>query len=437
MKNLGDKLWEFIVNFVTIKFLWAFVFNYSLWIFIFFLLIFAGMQKEIRAALLFGLVVWVYQATNPPPPKICGTPGGPPVTAPRIKLRDGRYLAYKEHGVSRETAKYKIIHVHGFASMRHNTMSVEKLSPEVVEELGFHLVSFDRPGYGESDPHPKRTPESIALDIEELADHLEFGSRFYVMGFSMGGQVVWGCLKYIPHRLAGAALIAPVVNYWWPGFPANLSTEAYYLQLPQDQWTLRVAHHAPWLTYWWNTQKWFPASAVAARKPEVFSRQDLELLSMVADGRMNMELACGKPRHCRNFQFSFDILEAEEFFEPEVLEIQLEIDLDQQMIIDSTLRNPQTMQQGKFETIHRDMMVGFGKWEFDPMDLENPFPDNEGTVHLWQGDEDKMVPVSLQRYIAQRLPWINYHEISGSGHMFPYIPEICEAIIKALLLEKN
>jgi pimeloyl-ACP methyl ester carboxylesterase len=98
---------------------------------------------------------------------------------------------------------------------------------------------------------------------------------------------------------------------------------------------------------------------------------------------------------------------------------------------------PQTMQQGKFETIHRDMMIGFGKWEFDPMDLENPFPDNEGSVHLWQGDEDKMVPVSLQRYITQRLPWINYHEISGSGHMFPYIPETCEAIIKALLLEKN
>lgn len=83
------------------------------------------------------------------------------------------------------------------------------------------------------------------------------------------------------------------------------------------------------------------------------------------------------------------------------------------------------------------MMIGFGKWEFDPMDLENPFPDNEGSVHLWQGDEDKMVPVSLQRYIAQRLPWINYHEISGSGHMFPYIPETCEAIIKALLQEKN
>nr|TKS17081.1 uncharacterized protein D5086_0000019120 [Populus alba] len=344
------------------------------------------MQKEIRAALLFGLVVWVYQATNPPPPKICGTPGGPPVTAPRIKLRDGRYLAYKEHGVSRETAKYKIIHVHGFASMRHNTMSVEKLSPEVVEELGFHLVSFDRPGYGESDPHPKRTPESIALDIEELADHLEFGSRFYVMGFSMGGQVVWGCLKYIPHRLSGATLIAPVVNYWWPGFPANLSAEAYYRQIRQDHWALYVAHHTPWLTYWWNTQKWFPASAAISMKTDILSRQDLEILPMMAEKRSN---------------------------------------------------RPQATLQGVFESLHRDLMIGFGKWEFDPMDLENPFPNNEGSVHLWQGDEDIMVPSSLQRYIAQRLPWIDYHEVPGAGHLFTAIPQNFGQILKVPFLGRD
>ncbi|XP_011032854.1 PREDICTED: uncharacterized protein LOC105131535 [Populus euphratica] len=350
------------------------------------------MLKEITAALFFGLAIWAYQATNPPPPKICGTPGGPPITAPRVKLRDGRHLAYKEQGISRETAKYKIVYVHGFASTRHDTMSVANLSPEVVQELGLYFVSFDRPGYGESDPDPKRSPESIALDIEELADHLGLGSKFHVMGFSMGGQVVWGCLKYIPHRLAGATLIAPVVNYWWPGFPANLSTEAYYQQPPQDQWTLRVAHHAPWLTYWWNTQKWFPASAVAAQKPEVFSRQDLELLFMATGGgKDNKRLAM----------------------------------------------HPQTIQQGEFETLHRDMMVGFGKWKFDPMDLENPFPENEGAVHLWQGDEDKMVPPSLQRYIVQRLPWINFHEVSGSGHLFPFIPEICEAIIKSSVLGKN
>jgi len=66
--------------------------------------------------------------------------------------------------------------------------------------MGIYIVSFDRPGYGESDPDPNRTLKSIALDIEELADQLVLGSKFYVVGISMGGQIVWNCLKYIPHR---------------------------------------------------------------------------------------------------------------------------------------------------------------------------------------------------------------------------------------------
>jgi pimeloyl-ACP methyl ester carboxylesterase len=61
-------------------------------------------------------------------------------------------------------------------------------------------VSFDRPGYGESDPNPKQTVKSLALDIQELADQLDLGTKFYVIGNSIGGQLAWGCLKYIPHR---------------------------------------------------------------------------------------------------------------------------------------------------------------------------------------------------------------------------------------------
>ncbi|PHT24444.1 hypothetical protein CQW23_35823 [Capsicum baccatum] len=74
------------------------------------------------------------------------------------------------------------------------------LSQKAVEELGVYLVSFDRPGYGKSDPHPKRSFRTLALDVEELADQLELGAKFYVMGYSLGGQLVWGCLKYIPQR---------------------------------------------------------------------------------------------------------------------------------------------------------------------------------------------------------------------------------------------
>lgn len=76
------------------------------------------------------------------------------------------------------------------------------LLQELIQDLGIYIVSFDRPGYGESDPDPKRTLKSSALDIEELADQLELGSKFYVVGFSMGGQIIWPLLKYIPHRYA-------------------------------------------------------------------------------------------------------------------------------------------------------------------------------------------------------------------------------------------
>jgi pimeloyl-ACP methyl ester carboxylesterase len=94
----------------------------------------------------------------------------------------------------------------------------------------------------------------------------------------------------------------------------------------------------------------------------------------------------------------------------------------------------QVKQQGEFESIHRDLMVGFGSWEYTPLDLQNPFLNNQGSVHLWHGDEDKLVPIMLQRYIARKLSWIQYHELPGAGHLFPLAVGMNEAIIKALLL---
>ncbi|KAF5473842.1 hypothetical protein F2P56_005797 [Juglans regia] len=342
-----------------------------------------GLLKKTTVLFLVGFLAWAYKAVQPPPSKICGSADGPPVTAPRIQLSDGRHLAYKEHGVPKEMATHKIVFVHGYDSCRHDAVVAKTLSPDIVEELGIYIVSFDRPGYGESDPNPKRTVKSMALDIEELADQLGLGSKFYVIGFSMGGQVVWSCLKYIPHRLAGVGLLTPVINYWWPGFPANLSSEVYNQQLQRDQWALRVAHHAPWLTYWWETQKWFPTLSVAALSPDILSHQDRELMSKRSD-RENYVA--------------------------------------------------QVRQQGEYESLHRDVNIGFGTWEFSPMDLENPFPNKEGSVHLWQGDEDMIVPVTLQRYIVQRLPWIHYHELTGAGHLFPHADGMCDSIVKAILV---
>lgn len=69
------------------------------------------------------------------------------------------------------------------------------------------------------------------------------------------------------------------------------------------------------------------------------------------------------------------------------------------------------------------------------MDLDNPFVNGEGSVHLWQGVEDGLVPISLQRYIVKKLPWIQYHELPDDGHLFTHgDATIKDAILNAALL---
>lgn len=71
---------------------------------------------------------------------------------------------------------------------------------EILKELSVYIVSFDRAGYGESDPNPGRSVKTDAFDIQELADKLGLGPKFYIVGISMGAYPTYGCLKYIPHR---------------------------------------------------------------------------------------------------------------------------------------------------------------------------------------------------------------------------------------------
>lgn len=80
-------------------------------------------------------------------------------------------------------------------------------------------------------------------------------------------------------RLAGASLVAPVINFWWPSFPAELATEVYKKQPKRDQWKLSIAHHAPALVYWWMTQKWFPYCSIMQRHPILFNKRDLDTIN--------------------------------------------------------------------------------------------------------------------------------------------------------------
>ncbi|EXB36964.1 hypothetical protein L484_018340 [Morus notabilis] len=183
---------------------------------------------------------------RPAPPRICGTPGGPPITSPRIKLKDGRHLAYKEYGVPREEAKYKIVFVHGFSGSRHDANRGESTGPPAQMGVLGLPDSLNKVSGTELQPSPTQMLKQAETRPREFIQ--EHG--IYVMGFDKPD-----------YGLARAGLLSPVVNYCWPSFPAKLSTEAYYQEPFGDQLALRVAHYVPWLTYWCNTQKLFPSSS--------------------------------------------------------------------------------------------------------------------------------------------------------------------------------
>ncbi|XP_012079773.1 uncharacterized protein LOC105640153 isoform X1 [Jatropha curcas] len=324
-----------------------------------------------------GLLGMVYQATELPPPPV--EKDNPPDSSSRIRLRDGRHLAYIERGVPKDKSKYQIVIVHGFGSSKEMNF----LAPqELIEELGIYFLLYDRAGYGESDPNPKRTVKGEALDIQELADQLQIGSKFYVIGVSMGSYPTWSCLKHIPHRLAGVALIVPVINYRWASLPRNLIRDDYRRKL--IRWSLWFSNYAPGLLHWFVTQQWLPSTTVLEKNPLFFSTQDIEILKKIP----------GFP-----------------------------------MLSQERLR-----QRDVFDTLRGDFMASFGDWDFDPIQLRNPFPSNESSVHIWQGYEDKVVPFQLQRYISGKLPWIRYHEVPNGGHLIVHYNGLCEAVLKALLL---
>ncbi|GAB4824708.1 hypothetical protein Ancab_007573 [Ancistrocladus abbreviatus] len=341
-----------------------------------------NMLTWVIVTLVLGGLIWVYQTIKPPPPKICGSRNGPPVTSPRIRLRDGRHLAYKMRGSAKENATYKVLLTHGFCASKDTYLPV---SDDWLDELGICLVTFDRPGYAESDPNPKRSPMSDAFDIQELADHLGLGPKFYVIGLSMGTYPIWGCLKYLPHRVAGLALVVPVVNFWWPSLQSELASTAFKELGAIERWRLRIIHHAPKLA--WVLRHWLRAetiNTILEKNPKAFNKSDVEIMKLL-----------------------------------------------------SSLPAPdehKIRQQGEYESLHRDMTVSFGKWEFDPLVIDNPFPNNEGHVDLWIGLEDGIVSIELQRHIAKRLPWIRCHEIPGAGHLIIHDSSICKMILKSLVL---
>ena len=110
---------------------------------------------------------------------------------PNLLLRPGgRRLAWTENGCRDGRP---VLVLHGAPGCRLARYSDSK----ILEARGIRQISYDRPGYGASDPLPGRSIGDAAGDIEAMLDAAGV-ARVGIIGTSGGG----------PHALAVASLLA-------------------------------------------------------------------------------------------------------------------------------------------------------------------------------------------------------------------------------------
>ncbi|KAK3027344.1 hypothetical protein RJ639_041585 [Escallonia herrerae] len=131
-----------------------------------------------------------------------------PPNATRILLPDGRHLAYQEQGIP-------------------------GIKTSLLQEFGVRFITYDLPGFGDSDPHPNRNLESSIIDMLHLSYVVGVIDKFWVVGYSSGSMHAWAALRYIPDRLAAAFMVAPIVNPYEPSMNKEERRRIW------EKWTLR------------------------------------------------------------------------------------------------------------------------------------------------------------------------------------------------------
>lgn len=136
-----------------------------------------------------------------------------------VPLPDGRVVRAYEAGVPAPEAPTVVWH-HGSP---HTGVPIEPLA-EAAQASGIRLITYARPGYGGSTPHPDRDVASAAADVAAIADALDV-DRFAVLGYSGGGPHALACAAMLPERVTAAATLAGVAPYaaedvWFAGMHA-------------------------------------------------------------------------------------------------------------------------------------------------------------------------------------------------------------------------
>ncbi|KAH9330430.1 hypothetical protein KI387_002538, partial [Taxus chinensis] len=314
------------------------------------------------------------------------------ITANRVCLPDGRYIAYREEGVSASIARHSVLVVHSFLSSR--LAGIPGIKHSLLEEFGVRLVTYDLPGFGQSDPHSDRNFTSSALDMKYIADVLGLGEKFWVIGHSGGGIHVWAALRYIPERLAGAALVAPMGNPYDPNMSKDEISRIW------EKWTLRRK-----------------LGFILAKRASYFLPffYKLRLLKKIDRPDKALSFTLGKKDGAlteEEFFIDFQLKDMEESIRQDILtpfieEITLQVNQWGFSLADLQIR--------------KKKMKGFRAWFHSLFnEVHEEWEGFLGPIHIWQGMDDRVVPYPFNDFAKRMVPGATLHKLIGEGH-FSYL----------------
>lgn len=247
-----------------------------------------------------------------------------------------------------------VIHNHGGPSSRLEA----NVHASAAANNGLRLVCVDRPGMGQSSPQQARTYAGWADDLTTIADalgHREFG----VTGWSEGGPWALAAAAFIdPARLRHVSSIA---GGSYGAFGDNWATQ--YLSRADALGGFLALHFEPGFRLMY--------AAIELTADHFRSTYMQQLTKAVNDYDRQVILRPG-------FGVAFADASAECFA------------------------------QGS-EGLVRDAELLYRHWAFDVEKIERP-------VHMWQGLADTLVPVPINKTIADRMPGAVWHPVEGAGH---------------------
>jgi pimeloyl-ACP methyl ester carboxylesterase len=264
-------------------------------------------------------------------------------------LDDGRTLAYAEWG---DPGGFPAFYFHGTPGSRLEGAFADA----AARDLGFRLISPDRPGFGRSTFQRDRRFRDWPADVGALADALGI-REFGVVGHSGGGPHLFACGCLIsPERLKFIGALGP----WGPVATPRIMASLNRL----DRFYAGLARHAPWTM----RASFAPLGWTAKHWPALFS------------SLMRSAVSPADRRALRDGDLSarFRASELEAF------------------------------RQGGRGGAH-EALIAYRDWDIDITAVRVP-------AHIWLGDRDIFVSREMGRHLERSIPGVDFHWLGGKGH---------------------